>query len=194
MFFPYLCGAKIESSLDMDALKAFLIPVSGLKIGVHQFDFQIDSDFFQAFEASLIKEGNFQVSMGLDKRSDMILLDFDIKGRTPTACDRCLAAIQMPIKGKHQLIAKYAEEGVSSEAELVYISRDENSLDVSKFIYEYICLSVPLIKTYDCENEEELPCNEDLLDILDSQNATQQDGDKEDPPSNPIWDALKDLK
>ena len=34
----------------MKNLKAFLIPFTGLKIGKHQFDYQIDNSFFECFE------------------------------------------------------------------------------------------------------------------------------------------------
>ena len=45
--------------------------------------------------------------------------------------------------------------------------------------------------TYDCENDEEPPCNFDVLDYLENQ---KEDEDDDTPPDGSIWDALKDLK
>ena len=175
----------------MESLKPFLIPIAGLKAGIHQFDFQIDETFFQNFENSPISAGKVQLSLEFDKRSDMIILRFNLKGRTPTACDRCMADINLPFEGNYTLIVKYEDESDDTESDLVYINREETILDVSKFAYEYICLSIPLIKVYNCDEETELPCNTTILDRLNQQFS--EDDDKE-PPTNPIWDALKDLK
>ena len=175
----------------MESLKPFLIPIAGLKVGIHQFDYQIDETFFQHFENSPIHTGKVQLSLEFDKRSDMIILGFDLKGKTPMACDRCTADINLPFEGNYTLIVKYEDESDDTESDLVYIHREETILDVSKFAYEYICLSIPLIKVYDCDLEEELPCNTSILDRLNQ--PFSEDNDDE-PPNNPIWDALKDLK
>ncbi len=171
----------------MDALQQFSIPIRGLKLGVHQFDFQVDRFFFEQFEASLIKEGDFQVQMDLDKRSDMLVLVFDINGTVKTDCDRCLEKINLPIDATHQLLVKFAEEA-SEDADIVYINLTESSLNVAKYIYDFINLSLPLIKTYACEEDDNAPCNEEMLKYLNPK-STETPND-----TNPIWDALKDLK
>ncbi len=175
----------------MESLKPFLIPIAGLKIGIHPFDFQIDETFFQHFEASPIKQANLLVKVELDKSSDMILAVFSITGTVPATCDRCTSAINLPLEGDYKLILKYdTEEQGDDQADLVYIGREDSFWDVSVYIYEYCCIAFPLIKVYDCEKEEVLPCNEDILKLL---NGNNNDPDEE-PPTNPIWDALKDLK
>jgi len=160
----------------------------GLKVGTHQFDFQLDKTFFNEFEASPIADGSVNVQVELDKRSDMLLLHFNIEGKVATQCDRCLADINLPFTGEHDLIVKYLPEEGNTAPELVFIDREATELDISTFVYEFVCLSFPMIKTYDCEEDDPVPCNDDLLDILDG------DSDDDNTPENPIWDALKDLK
>ena len=174
----------------MAELKQFSLPLRGLKDGVHQFDFQVDAEFFTHFKSSPIQEGEFEVIMYFDKRPDMIVLTFDIAGHMQTECDRCLEQIRLPIKGEEQLLIKYAEEA-SEDAEVIYIPRGTSELNVARFVYEYICLSVPMVKTYDCESEAERPCSEAMLKYLDSEKA--QSGEEE-TPDNPIWEALKNIK
>lgn len=171
----------------METLNQFTIPLEGLKDGMHQFDFQIDKEFFKHFEQSPIQEGNFDLKLFFDKRPDLLVLTFDFKGSFSTNCDRCLEAIQLPMKNNEQLLVKYAETP-SEEAEVVYIERGTQQLNVAKYAYEFICLSIPMIKVYDCEEDENPPCNQAILDQL------YKEEEIEEETKNPVWDALKDLK
>lgn len=155
---------------------------------MHQFDFQVDRSFFKHFENSQIENGNFDVRLYFDKRHDMYVMTFSFEGTLQTACDRCLVDISLPIKGDNQLMVKFADTP-SEEAEIIYIERGQSELNVAKYVYEYITLAVPILKVYDCENEENPVCNEEMLGYLNP----NQENQEEEKPSNPIWDALKDL-
>jgi uncharacterized metal-binding protein YceD (DUF177 family) len=165
----------------MDALKEFIIPLEGLSEGVHQFDFQLDNDFFEHFKNDLIREGEFKLTLYFDKRPDMIVLIFDFEGKFRTDCDRCLETIQLPIKDNQQLMVKYADEA-SEDADVVYITRETQQLNVARYAYESIGLAVPITKS--CDSIENPPCNESMLDYLDGPSKSEQ-------TDNPIWDALK---
>ncbi len=174
----------------MNVLSEYSIPISGLKNGLHSFDFQLDSGFFSHFPDSLIKEGNFKVRLNFDKRTDLYEMTFDYKGHFQTPCDRCLAAINLPIKGSNHLIIKFSDE-FKEEAEIIYVPPRTQQLNVAKYLYEFICLSIPLIKAYNCEEEEKKPCDKKMLAYL-----VQENEEREDAPSksNPLWDQLKDVK
>ena len=171
----------------MDALIQYTIPVRGLGLGVHQFEFQIDHNFFQHFEQSPVQDGNIELKFTFDKRSDMFVLQFDFEGTVKTDCDRCLEAIDLPIKDNQQLLVKLSTEEQKEDADIVYVSPEISQLNVAKYAYEFICLSLPLIKVYDCENDENRACNPEMLNYLNNEN-------KEDTPENeqnPIWEELK---
>jgi DUF177 domain-containing protein len=174
----------------METLNQFTISIEGLKDGMHQFDFQIDKEFFKHFEQSPIQDGSFDLTLYFDKRPDLLVFTFDFKGSFSTNCDRCLEAINLPLKGNQQLIVKYAESP-SEEAEVIYIERGTQQLNVAKYAYEFICLTIPMIKVYDCDAEENPPCNQDVLDQLYSNNGVDN---KKEETKNPVWDALKNLK
>ena len=173
----------------METLNQFTIPLEGLKDGMHQFDFQIDGEFFKHFEQSPLREGNFNMMLYFDKRPDLLVLTFDFRGSFNTNCDRCLEAINLPIQGNEQLIVKYAEEP-GEDAEVIYITRGTQQLNVAKFIYEFICLAIPIVKTYDCEADLTPPCNQDVLDLLYKNEAE----DEKEETQNPVWEALKNFK
>ena len=189
----YLCAALNERayfdtsiSLKMESLTAYSISLGGLKDGVHQFDYQIDSDFFKHFPESLIKDGLFNVQLNFDRRPDMMELLFDFQGTVKTACDRCLEAMTLPLEGQERLIVKFSDDS-KEEAEVVYISHDAQQLNVAKYIYEFVCLAIPLIKTHDLAVDE--VCDEKMLSYLDT-----EEEESTTPKENPIWDNLKNIK
>lgn len=179
----------------MKSLNHFTLPIMGLKMGVHQFDFQVDKEFFSQFDQKVIEDGKFDVKLYFDKRPDMIVLVFEFEGAVQTNCDRCLATINLPVKGNNQLLVKYAEEE-SEDDEIWYIPSGKSELNVAKPIFEFIILNLPIIKTYDCQSEEQAPCDEEMLRYLTP--ADEIDADKksneDDDLSNPFRDALKDFK
>ena len=157
----------------MSVLKVFTIPLLGLKTGMHEYDFEVKSDFFAEFEGSPISEANFEVKLFFDKCPDeMMVLIFTYQGTTTTECDRCLAEIQLPVKGEEQLVVKFADQA-REEVEVVYLLKGTPEINVARYIYEFIILSLPIIKVYDCEDEDPLPCDEAMLDKLD---AINEDG------------------
>lgn len=175
----------------MDALEEYLIPISGLKFGSHSFDFQIDSAFFAHFPDSLIKEGSFKVQLDFDKKIDLYEMNFSFEGTTKAACDRCLAAVDFPVNGNNRLIVKFAEEYLE-DIDVVYIPIKTETLNIAKYIYEYLCLAVPYVKIYDCDVDKNKPCDTEMLTFLDKQ-ADDNDKELKDNP-NSTWDQLKNIK
>lgn len=172
----------------MDPLVQFEIPVSGLKDGLHPFDFQLNNEFFECFEASPLKEGNVNVKVYFDKRPDMYVITFDIKGAVKTTCDRCLDEFILPIQSSESLMFKFAAEE-REEADIVYILKGATSLNIANYIYDYVNLALPMMKTHDDAEEE---CNSEITDYLNNQN--QEEETKPQSDKNPIWDALKNFK
>jgi DUF177 domain-containing protein len=171
----------------MKALKQYAIPISGLKIGVHEFDYVVDWRFFEQFEGSLVKQGHFDVKVLLDKQLDHWVVTFDIQGSLDTECDRCLAPISLPIGDVNTVIVKY-DEGDSSSVgneDMIYVSRDMHTWNIASLIHEFILLSVPIKRVYDCEREMTRPCDMIMLKRLTGEEETGGD--------NPTWDLLKQI-
>ena len=45
-----------------------VIPFIGLTEGLHQFEFEIDSTFFEQFDYSIIEEGDFKIKVDFEKK------------------------------------------------------------------------------------------------------------------------------
>jgi uncharacterized protein len=174
----------------MDSLIAYSIPVQGLQVGLHEFNYDIDREFFDNFEDSPIEDGNIQLRLEFDKRPDLYVLWFRFEGSVKTDCDRCLTSIDLPVKDEQRLLVKLREEEqLSDDPDVIFIRADAQKLNVAPYIYEFISLALPLIKVYDCEADENPKCDQDMLKYLDA--ANQKDEEEKD---NPIWEELKKLK
>jgi hypothetical protein len=61
--------------------------------------------------------------------------------------------------------------------------------NVAQLIYEFVLLSIPPRKVYDCEAEETRPCDMKALELLEAQEASESD----DQTENPFKEALKNI-
>ena len=174
----------------MKALKQFSIPFTGLKLGKHQFDFDIDKNFFDAFEQSLVKEGKLNASVELDKQETMLQLVFHIEGKIKLTCDTCLSRFDQPIELNERQIVKFAEdEEEVDDLEIMTLSRKETTIDVSELIYEYISVAVPFINN--CEQAGQ-NCDPQMLETLKKFRSGSEE--QEEQTDDPRWAALKNLK
>lgn len=173
---------------SLKSLRTYSIPFTGLKLGKHQFDFTVDDAFFAEFDYSLVKKANLQCSVELDKQETMIILDFDIKGTVEAACDRCLAPYQQPLHITEQQIAKFSEEPVDEDDEIITLSKNDHEINIAGLIYEYINVALPFISV--CENGGETSsCDEEMIAKLNS--LASKDEQTED--TDPRWDVLKKI-
>lgn len=186
----------------MDALIQFSIPVKGLRQGVYDYNFHIDRRFFECFEASPVENGNVDIRLRFDKQPGMFVLDMDIEGTVNTECDRCLAPIQLPIADQRNFVVKFSTEEETDDEDVVYIHPDAQRFDLAPYIYEYLILAIPMVKTVDCENEPPEGCDRELLERFvlreeELENIAEFEPEEEDTESegepDPIWAALKNF-
>lgn len=170
----------------MASLNNFSIPVKGLKDGMHLFEFELDDMFFPEFEGSPIQDGQLTAKVGFDKRPDMFVLDVAIEGTIQTECDRCVEDIAFPVEGQHQQIIKLSDHSAETIDEVVYLPVDTAEINIARFIYEFVVLSIPMVKT--CDAVPGKSCYEEVLRKLDGDRSAEQAG------NNPIWAALNKLK
>jgi len=169
-------------------LDHFSLPYSGMKDGLHEYEFVAGPDFFREFPSSPIENGEFSVRVRADKRPGIMDLDFEIDGRVPTTCDKCLADIKLPVTGEFSMIVKVGDERLSDD-EVLFIRDDQTKIDLSQVMYELICLSMPIVNVYDCTLDDPVPCNLEVLERL----GKQEDSEPDEPKNGTIWQGLKGL-
>ncbi|MFM1874387.1 MAG: hypothetical protein RL266_124, partial [Bacteroidota bacterium] len=87
----------------MGKSSAFKVQFSGLKLGIHNFEFVVDDSFFEKLEYSPIKQGEVEVGLDLEKKSSMMILNFELKGWVGETCDRCAVDYRQHIGGEHKV-------------------------------------------------------------------------------------------
>ncbi len=136
----------------MKAFSKYEIPFVGLKSGEHFFNYSVDNDFFAEFEESPISDGKFEIELIFEK-GNFFTLTFNIIGSVAAECDRCAEKFELNFEESHPLMVKFddniaIEEDVpETDEDLIYISRNETHLNVARFIYEFIILSIPIKKS-----------------------------------------------
>jgi len=172
---------------SLKSLRIYSIPFTGLKLGKHQFEYEITDAFFDEFEYSLVKKANLKCLVEMEKQETMLILNFDIKGHIFANCDRCLAPYPQPVDIREQQIAKFGGEDADEDEEIIILTKNDHEIDVSGLIYEYINVALPL--TTVCIDEGMTPyCDKEMLNSL-SKLSVNPDPDEIDPR----WDVLKKL-
>lgn len=172
----------------MDYLKQFLIPFVGLKPGKHQFDYLIDKAFFDEFEYSPVKNGHLEVNLVFDKQESMFVLDFKIHGTAELICDRCLEPFDFPVNTIERVIFKAGDENFENTDDIIVLHKKDYEIDVSKFIYEFINLAIPMIHVHPENEQGESGCNKEVLALLNRLKADEGGGD------DPRWNELRKLR
>lgn len=175
--------------MNTDALTQFSIPIKGLRDGYSEYHFSVDSTFFEAFEDTMVEDGKIELNFSIEKRPEFFELYFNLSGTVKVDCDRCLTAINLPIKNEERLLLKYSEKEEEEDLEVVYILPETAHFNIAKYVYEFISLAIPMVKIYDCQSETEPPCDQETLKRLEGASEKVEQGNE-----NPTWDALKDIK
>ena len=97
----------------MDRLKEYKIAYRGLGEGVHSFEFVMDDNFFDCFDATKGTKGKVNARVEIVKSSLLMEVRMKIDGAVKAICDRCLEEMDLSISGELNLYATYGgrEEG-----------------------------------------------------------------------------------
>ena len=174
----------------LEPLSQYIIPFAGLSQGIHEFNYHIDKEFFEAIEYSLLKESDVKVTVMLNKTETMLLLDFNLNGTVNLQCDRCTDYFDLPVSGKNKLIVKFGETTEEENDVVLILSEKEFEFNISQYIYEYINLLVPMRHVHPDDALGKSTCNQEMIEILEKISRKPADQDTTDPR----WDALKNLK
>ena len=174
----------------MNDLKEYLIPFVGLKIGKHQFDYQIDNTFFKNFDYDEYNAVSVKVDIVLEKKSTMLELDFKHKGTVNVPCDVSGEEFDLPIKGKLKLLVKFGDAFNDENEELLILPHGEFQVNVAQYIYESIILSVPLRRVHPGVKDGSLT---DVIEKLESLSPKTEKAEEQKDDIDPRWENLKKL-
>lgn len=170
----------------MRALDEFIVPFKGLSVGNHTFNFEINDSFFDSFEYFEGVKGKADVIVELLKEPNMLIFEFSIQGDLDLQCDRCLGFYDYQIEGVNKLIVKFGDGFIEESVDVIVIPTTENRIDLRQYLFEFICLLLPLKKVHPVDEDGESNCDADIIDRIMKYSKPKT--------SDPRWDALKDIK
>ena len=177
----------------MKKLNEFLIPFIGLKLGKHQFEYQINKAFFESFDYDEFESADIKVSVVFDKKSTLLELNFKHSGTIHVPCDLTNEMFDFPIKGNLKVIVQFGEEYNDDNDELLILPHGEHEINISQIIYEMIALSIPFRKVHPgvkdgtLDSEALRKLNELRVEEIKVENKNTEDN------IDPRWDKLKQL-
>ncbi|MDR3226735.1 MAG: DUF177 domain-containing protein [Prevotellaceae bacterium] len=148
----------------MNYVNKYDVIFSGLSIGKHDFVFEIDNKFFEQFDYSEIKQGKLLATVELNRMNTSMTAKVSINGNVVAACDRCLDDVEISIEYEGTLLIKHGEptDDTDNSDDIMYLNRGDDTINFAQYIYESICISLPIQRVHADESD----CNEDMIKRL----------------------------
>ncbi len=169
--------------------KEFTIPFSGLKLGKHKFEYQIEHKFFESFDYTEFNSTAIKLHVLLNKLSTMMELELTASGLVNVNCDLTREPYDQPIEAHLELVIKFGEAFNDENDEILILPHGEFEVNIAQYIYEMIVLAVPQKRVHPGVLDGTL--QSETLDRLEELHPKDVKEDSEN--TDPRWDALKKL-
>tara|TARA_B100001778_G_C18075589_1_gene400545 strand:- start:6 stop:524 length:519 start_codon:yes stop_codon:yes gene_type:complete len=171
----------------MKSLSPYLIKFSGLKEGIHYFNYELENKFFKKFDYYDFLSSRLLVDLELEKKSTLLNLKFSFSGEIEVQCDVSMESFDLNLKTDYSVVVKFKDNIISTDDKVVFLPSGSHSIDISHMIYESVILAVPQKKVH--PGIENGSLKSEIAEKLEELKPKKNFKDKTDPR----WDKLKDL-
>lgn len=177
----------------MKDLKEFTIPFVGLKLGKHQFNFELKKAFFEHFEYDEFNDARINLDVLLEKMSTLMEFTLTFNGTVNVACDTTNEPYDQEISGEYTFVVKFGDDYNDENEDLLILPHGSYEVNIQQYIYESIVLAMPSRKVH--PGIEDGTLKSDILDKLEelSPKAIDEEETLGDDDIDPRWDSLKKL-
>lgn len=177
----------------MSSRRNFDIAFVGLKPGIHEFEYDLDDEFFASYKQQDFSNCSAHIKLTLEKNNSFMLLKFEVGGKIDTICDRCGNIFPLQLWDEFNIVVKLVEEpdvmnAQEEDPDVYYISKGESHLHLSDWMYEFVNLSIPMQKMCPPEEIGGPYCNKETLALLEKLGAEHKE------TANPLWKGLEKFK
>ena len=173
------------------------------------FLYEINDDFFAQIDG-LIQHGSIHTEVKCLSVGTIYRFQIHSVGTVIVPCDRCLSDLELRIETTDLLSVKLGDE-YADDGDCVIVSEAEGYLDLARYIYEFIALSMPIACCH-----EPGKCDDAMMHELSryqstrsggedderanskeygaDSNADCSDGEDSVEPVDKRWEVLKQLK
>ena len=149
--------------------------------------YDLDNQFFESFEDTLVQGGSVHVSGSIRKATGFYELLLHAVGTVRIPCDRCLDMMDQPIEADLHLTVKLGSEAQEND-DIIIVDESEGILQTEWFIYESVVLAVPIQHVHQPGD-----CNDAMMRLLEEHSAARS-SDADAKATDPRWEALKKIK
>ena len=121
-------------------MQPFEIKLNALSAGKNEFHWHADGSFFAGFENTEILDADLELDVTAINADDSVKVSCLIDGNVTVTCDRCLEDLTLEVHTSFE---------------------EDETLDLSQDIYDYVCLSLPMQRVH-----SEGGCNEETTKYL----------------------------
>ena len=171
----------------MKSLSPYLIKFSGLKEGIHCFNYELENKFFKKFDYYDFLSSRLLVDLELEKKSTLLNLKFSFSGEIEVQCDISMESFDLNLKTDYSVVVKFKDNIISTDDKVIFLPSGSHSIDISHMIYESVILAVPQKKVH--PGIENGSLKSEIAEKLEELKPKKNFKDKTDPR----WDKLKDL-
>jgi|TARA_B100000700_G_scaffold178099_1_gene196751 uncharacterized metal-binding protein YceD (DUF177 family) len=171
----------------MKSLSPYLIKFSGLKEGIHLFNYELGNKFFKNFDYYDFLDAKLFAKLELEKQSTLLNLKFSFNGEIEVQCDVSMESFNLDLETEHAVVVKFKDDIISTDDKVIFMPAGSHSIDVSHLIYESIILAVPQKKVH--PGIENGSLKSEIVEKLEALKPKKNFKEKTDPR----WDKLKDL-
>ena len=136
-----ICSNFAADFALMSEQNHYIIDLSRLPIGTHEFDIQLNNDFFSGLEKTEILSGQVAAKIALNLREDDYTLRIAVRGTVYVTCDRCLDPMPLDINDEQEIFSE--DEEANSQQPTA-----NSQLNLSWLAYEIVSINIPLVHSH----------------------------------------------
>ena len=149
----------------MNKKNTYKIEFAGLKIGAHDYEFEVDNNFFDSQDYTDFNSISAQLNIELVKKATILELTFKLNGSANVNCDVTNEAFDLSLNATSNLVVKFGEVFNNEDYEILVLPHGEHKIDLDQYIFELIVLSLPAKRVH--PGVEDGSLKSEILDILD---------------------------
>lgn len=180
----------------MSQRRDFEIPLEHLPQGEQEFAYDLDDEFFAGHEQSLVRGGQFAVTVTIERVRSQFNVRVAGNGSARVECDRCLNEFSLPLRIDEELVLKYAAGSVETRPseDVLYVPFGAESFNVAKPIVDAVGLALPMAVTHDLAGEACDPSIDAYLSPDPEASGQGEPTNTNRPAADSPWSVLQDLR
>lgn len=180
----------------METLDNYNIDLRNLRAETQEYSYTLKKEYFEAIKSDLVKSGNVDAQLLINKKQTQYTLTFTLKGIVQVPCDRCLDDMDITIDTVHNLTVKLGSN-YQDTGDDITIPDTNPVLNVAWTMYEFIALEIPTAHMHPAGQ-----CNEEMTKKLSSLLITDREdnnkvADRQQQETqesiDPRWEKLKQI-